>query len=246
MRNLQYLVIGFCLAWGLTMGSVEQLKAQNRPGFRDANAGRTLYNSRNIQRKTTFRDRLQAHTGGFMQFFPVYIVPPQGQPVEAFSFPPMYYGVNIGGQYEFWNKNDFISASVNPAMNVSLSYSNWAGLSFMWQMPIFATFRIGSNCTRYNQNNFGGGVGLGVVSSYILLPYRAEGGPPQRISQFFASPAIMAELNFGKRVNRYSIRFHMDLLPFSSKLRVEEPNQPPLEYKAQFRNFGIGFMYYFR
>jgi hypothetical protein len=222
----------------------QQAAAQSRPGFRDANANKPLYNSRNA--KHPWLDNVQAHTGAFMEFFPVYIDPGQGRPQEAFSFPPLYYGVNVGGQYVFWNKNDFLSLSANASTNIAISYSSWSGVSFMWQLPAFLTFRIGSNCTRYNQNAVGGGIGIGVVTSYILLPYRSGTGPVRNISQIFASPSVMAEVNFGKRVTHYSVRFHIDILPFPAKLTVEAQPGQRTTYNALFRNFGLGFLYYFR
>lgn len=182
-------------------------------------------------------DKVQLALGGFLEFVPIKF--PNG--TNFFSAPPLYYGINLTGQYVYTHSNDMYSLGVSPGLTFSFNYNSVLGTSLLLQTPVFLTARVGMNCTNFNESKFGAGVGAGFNFTYITLPF-IYGSSIGRISQGFLGPAAMAEVSARINGAPASLRFHINLLPIRANTELFSSFQKvPIDYTS----FGIGLIYYF-
>lgn len=149
----------------------------------------------------------------------------------------VFYTFSLGTYYTLGHKNDVVSVGIDPSVNFGFNLvSNFSGsetgLNLVVQAPVFLMGRLGANATKYNQQKFGVGAGIGGVYTFFR-----EGIVKQRSSAF--NPAAMAEITFMSGGGPLTIRGHVSL--FNPNATLTFPSGS-VDYN-EFRNFGFGLIY---
>jgi hypothetical protein len=192
----------------------------------------------------SFADRAQFQGGLSLEFIPVSYA---NTNAAFFRNPPLLYGFHVGLHYLLAQSNDMVSLAVEPGINFSFNYNNFEGTTLLAQVPVYLIGRIGSRASKYNENLFGFGLGVGGNYTYILLPYSSDGFNVSKLNQGFLAPAVMAEISINPRRQQggaFTVRFHFNVVPFETDFTEVLPGSST-KRKLQYENFGIGVLYQF-
>ena len=186
-----------------------------------------------------FLDKTQFALGGTYHFTPIFYKLPK-EPV--FDPYPAFYGIYFGGTYLLAHSNDKVSLGVNAGTNISFSIGSARGGSFVAQVPVYLVGRVGARCTKYNEQRFGLGAGIGVNYTYLNFPYQTSSGYVDKVNTGFVAPAAMGEVSFNQGSNlAFTLRFHYNLMPMEGKLSTNSTTSE----KVTFSNFGLSLLYEF-
>ena len=176
-------------------------------------------------------ERIQYYAGVSFEYIDVYSRS-TNEPFAGLSFTCF----NLGGHYQVVHTRDRAALTVNPNAMMGFILSNFAG-AIMFELPVFLMGRIGANCTRFNENRFGIGLGVGPKFTYFGAQVRDVSGGLFSVRQNFVAPAAALELNFGSRSGSvFTVRAHTNLGLVDSDFNAES---------SRSTNYGFGFVYFF-
>jgi hypothetical protein len=176
-------------------------------------------------------ERIQFYAGVSFEYIDVYSRG-TNKPFAGLNFTCF----NLGGHYQIVHARDRAALTVNPNAMMGFILANFAG-AIMFELPVFLMGRIGANCTRFNENRFGIGLGIGPKFTYFGAQVRDISGRLFSARQNFVAPAAALELNFGSRSgNVFTVRAHANLGLVNSEFNT----QP-----SRSTNYGFGFVYFF-
>jgi hypothetical protein len=176
-------------------------------------------------------DKLQYHMGGSYDFLRI-----QGStPLYA-----NYFTLSGGAHYVFWHSNDQISLSANPNASLGVSFNNITGFSVFAQMPAFLMLRMGAACTKYNEQKFGVGAGVGGAFAYIKERAFVVGNSFQTLETNIVNPVGAVQLTFQNDFRTLTLRGYGSLLPYATTFL-----QPYGNEKFNYDQFGFAILYNF-
>ena len=149
----------------------------------------------------------------------------------------VFYTFSLGTYYTLGHKNDVVSVGVDPSVNfgfnlVSNATGSETGLNLVVQVPVFLMGRLGANSTKYNQQKFGIGAGIGGVYTFFR-----EGIVKQRSSA--VNPSAVAEITFMSGGGPLTIRAHVSLFNPTATLTFPSGS---VDFN-EFRTLGFGLIY---
>ena len=200
--------------------------------------GLWIWTTLSFAQSATDNDNLLLNTGFMLNFVPVDYRATGSTAQPFFTASPLLYSISLGGNYILYQKNDLMSVGFDPNLNFSFGYSNYSGSTLMAQVPVFMLVRAGANCTKYNEQVLGAGIGAGVNYFYINYPYTNYIGRVSKLKENVVAPAAMGEVTIHIRYSTYSIRFQSNLLPFETISK--DPSAPG---NFIFKNFAVGLLY---
>lgn len=177
-------------------------------------------------------DRLQFHIGGSYDFLRI-----QGSPGSLFT---NYFTITGGGHLNFWHSNDQISLSVNPNASLGLSFNNFTGFSVFTQVPTFVMLRVGAACTKYNEQKFGVGAGLGLAYTYVKEKSFLVGNTFYTLENSLINPVAAGQITFQNDARILTIRAYSSLLSYSAPF-IETYGNEQFTYDG----YGLAILYNF-
>ena len=165
-------------------------------------------------------DRMIFHAGFSYEFVRLH---------DVVTFP--FYGLTGGMNYVIVHSNDQFSLGINPNINAALSFMQ-GGTSILGQAPVYLVGRYGAGATKYNEQRFGFGAGVGGTYTYI---YYDNGRDPE-FSQGFLTPVAVVELAIRGRGSVYRVRGHWAFISSKATWGV---------YEFDISNFGLDVTYTF-
>lgn len=177
-------------------------------------------------------DRLQFHIGGSYDFLKI-----QGSPGTLFT---NYFTITGGGHLNLWHSNDQISLSVNPNASLGLSFNNYTGFSVFTQIPTFAMLRVGAACTKYNEQKFGVGAGLGLAYTYVKEKSFLVGNTFYTLENSLINPVAAAQITFQNDARILTIRAYTSLLSYSAPFIGTYGNE-----QFKYDGYGLAILYNF-
>jgi len=152
-----------------------------------------------------------------------------------------FYAFSIGTYYTLLHKNDVVSLGIDPTLNFGFnpfrSTTNETGISLLVQAPVFLMGRIGANSTKYNQQKFGIGAGIGGVYTF----YR-EGITKRNAG--FLNPSAVVEGTLLSGGGTLTFRVHLSLFDPSATLATNSTSFPDREFR-EVNVLGLGIIYGF-
>ncbi len=171
-------------------------------------------------------ERIQYYAGVSFEYIDIYRRS-TNEPLAGLSFTCF----NLGGHYQIVHARDRAALTVNPNALVGFILSNFSG-AITFELPVFLMGRIGANCTRFNENRFG--VGLGIGPKYTYVGVRIN---DFSVRQGFVAPAAALEVNFGTRSGGvFTVRVHTNLGLTDTEFNTD---------RSRSTNYGLGFVYFF-
>ncbi len=185
-----------------------------------------------FQVKGQIGDKMVPHLG-----FMYEVVDLKGPIQAGENVSRVFYTFSLGTYYTLGHKNDVVSVGVDPSVNFGFNLvSNFSGtetgLNLVVQVPVFLMGRYGANATKYNQQKFGLGAGIGGVYTFFR-----EGIVKRRASAF--NPSAVAEITFMSGGGPLTIRGHVSLFNPSATMTFPTGS---VDYN-EFQNFGVGLIY---
>jgi hypothetical protein len=176
-------------------------------------------------------DKLQYHMGGSYDFLRI-----QGStPMYA-----NYFTITGGAHYVFWHSNDQISLSANPNASIGASFNNFTGFSVFAQVPAFIMLRLGAACTKYNEQKFGLGAGVGGSYFYIKDNAFPFNNSLQTLETNLLNPVAAVQLTFQNDFRTLTVRGYGSLLPYSTTFLQFFGNE-----KFNYDQYGLAILYNF-
>jgi hypothetical protein len=186
------------------------------------------------QLQAQLRDKLIPHMG-FM-----YEVVDLRKPVNIGdgTLSRVYYAFNIGTYYTLLHQNDVLSLGVDGSVNFGFNFFSTgqrSGVNLLVQTPVFLMGRLGANSTRYNQQKFGMGAGLGLVYTFFhegVFDQKSQG----------VNPSVVVEGTILSRGGGgLTLRGHFSIYRPSATLKQ---GNATFEFR-EFSNWGVGLIYGF-
>lgn len=177
-------------------------------------------------------------TGICYDFIPVFL---DDNITPVFTEPLAQYGLALKGNYVLMHSNDVISLSGASAMHFDFLLSN-LGFGTLLRLPVYGLFRVGNNATPFNNQVIGLGLGGGIALNYLLQPYVDFSGRRDRISQVYAAPTVIAEINWkSRRMGNNGFQFYYNPINAKGFLSATAVNPIPIRIGG----FGMGLFYSF-
>lgn len=177
-------------------------------------------------------DRLQFHLGGSYDFLRI-----QGSPGTLFT---NYFTITGGGHLNLWHSNDQLSLSVNPNASLGLAFNNYTGFSVFTQIPTLVMLRIGAACTKYNEQKFGVGAGLGLAYTYVQEKSFLVGNTFYTLENSLINPVAAAQLTFQNDARILTIRAYSSLLSYAAPFIDTYGNE-----QFKYDGYGLAILYNF-
>lgn len=177
-------------------------------------------------------DKLQFHFGGAYDFLRI-----QGSPGMIFA---NYFTITGGGYYTFWQSNDVVSLSVNPNASLGISFNNLTGFSVFTQVPAYVMLRTGAACTKYNEQKFGAGVGVGLNYTYVKERAFIFGNTFYTLENSLFNPVAAAQLTFQNDFRTLTVRGYGSLLSYMAPFIEPYGNE-----KFNYDGYGLAILYNF-
>lgn len=151
------------------------------------------------------------------------------------------YTFSIGTYYVLAHQNDVLSLGLDPSFNLGFNFvqniqGSETGINLLLQAPVFLMGRLGALSTKYNQQKFG--IGAGIGGSYIFL---SEGIADRRLFDF--APGVVVEVTFISRGGPMTVRGHFPLGSTEATFKDTSGNSDWLF--RDFTNWGVGLIYGF-
>ncbi len=178
-------------------------------------------------------------TGICYDFIPVFL---DDNVTPVFSDGALaQYGIALKGNYVLMHSNDVISLSGASAFHFDFLFSN-LGFGTLLRLPIYGLFRVGNNATPFNNQVVGLGLGGGLALNYLLQPYVDFSGRRDRISQVYAAPTVIAEINWkSRRMGNNGFQFYYNPMNAKGFLSATAVNPIPIRIGG----FGMALFYSF-
>lgn len=185
------------------------------------------------------KNKFSFSTGICYDFIPIFF---EDNVTPVFSDGGLaQYGIGLKGNYVLLHSNDVVSISGAAATHLDFLFSN-VGFGSLIRVPIYGLFRVGNNATPFNNQVIGLGVGAGLALNYLLQPYIDASGRRDRISQFYAAPTVIAEINWKSRgLGNNGLQFYFNPMNARGYLSATAVNPIPIRIGG----FGIGIFYSF-
>ena len=177
-------------------------------------------------------DRLQFHLGGSFDYLRI-----QNAQLQTYS---QYFTITGGGHLGLWQSNDQIALSLNPNASLGLSFNNVTGFSVFSQVPTYIMLRTGAACTKYNEQKFGIGAGLGLAYTYVKERAFYVGNSFYTLENSLLNPVAAVQLTFQNDFRILTLRAYTSLLSYQAPFI-----QPFGKEKFNYDGMGLSILYNF-
>lgn len=180
-------------------------------------------------------DQLQFHLGGSYEFMRIT------QQIGGAQVYANYFTLSGGANYVFWQSNDQISLSANPNVSAGFTFNNQTGFSTIVQVPAYVLLRLGAASTKYNQQKFGAGAGLGLAYTYVNEKAIIYNQRFYTLAAHMYHPVATAQITFQNDFRVLTVRAYGSLYPYTGKFI-----QPAGDEKFDYDILGLAILYNFQ
>ncbi|MEM6764279.1 MAG: hypothetical protein AAF655_05130 [Bacteroidota bacterium] len=187
-------------------------------------------------------DKLVPHLGFMYEVVNLQgFVPSSTNPAFRDDISRFFYTFSVGTYYVLAHQNDVVSLGLDPSLNLGFNFEQnfqgtETGINLVVQAPVFLMGRLGALATKYNQQKFG--IGAGIGGNYIFV---SEGIRDRRISGF--APSAVAEVTFLSRGGPLTIRGHFTIAP-TEETYMDTSGSDDWRYN-ELVSWGVGLIYGF-
>ncbi len=190
------------------------------------------------QAQAQLSDKLVPHLGFMYEV--IDLKQPQNPGVANLS--RFFYTFSVGTYYVFAHQNDVLSFGLDPSLNLGFNFEQnfqgtETGINLVVQAPIFLMGRLGALATKYNQQKFG--IGAGIGGNYIFF---SEGIRDRRFTGF--APSAVVEATILSRGGPLTVRGHFTIANPSATYQSTGSTGRDEEFNS-LSAWGVGLIYGF-